>query len=271
MVKIDSEALAEKIAEEYVQINRKTDRRSMRWVYEIRPVNSMQQMVIDSITKNMTCAAKNNVPLCQDTGTPVVFISLPENTCIDGSIFSKTDKAIKSKTIMGLRSSMRSNPFSGQIVHNSPDMHILETKSKKPFFVLMAKGGGSENLTEIRMLMPDADINEISGIIIDTVRKAGAKGCPPYILGIGIGGNADQSLLNSKMAVTGKYPCNRTKEEKAIAEAVMNAEYKIGIQGLGFGPTVTDCRVISGTTHIASMPLSISFQCYQNRVSKRYI
>lgn len=272
MIKLDSDAIASKIAQEYVNINIKADLRNSRWIHNMKPKGSMESMVIDSLKRNMELSAKRKAPLCQDTGTPVVFISLPENACIDGDVFSKTEKALAEITLKkGMRTSMRSSPFSSKPVHNAPDMHIVRSKSAKPSFVLMAKGGGSENLTKLTMLPLFADIKTITDTIIETVENAGSRGCPPYTLGIGLGGNSEQCIINAKMALTGKFSTNTSDYEKEISDRILKHKFGIGIHGLGFGPTVLDCRIRSAVTHIASFPMCIAFQCYLQRVSKKYI
>ncbi len=272
MIKLDSDAIASKIAQEYVNINIKADPRNSRWIHNMKPKGSMQSLVLDSLKKNMKLAENRRTPLCQDTGTPIVFISLPADTYIDGDIFSKTEKALARITLKsGMRSSMRINPFSSKPVHNAPDIHIVRSTSAKPSFVLMAKGGGSENLTKFTMLPLSADIKTITDIIIETVENAGSRGCPPYTLGIGLGGNSEQCIINAKMALTGKFSTNTSDYEKEISERILKHKFNIGIHGLGFGPTVLDCRIKSASTHIASFPMCIAFQCYQQRVSKKYI
>ena len=162
------------------------------------------------------------------------------------------------------------NPFSEkrQILPNNPVIHIINSKRKRVRITIMAKGGGSENVSSLRMMNPSSTPIQIADEIINAIENASSKACPPYIIGAGIGSSIENAALYSKMALSGKFNHNRIKEEKLISDTVMkkSKKLKIGIQGFNFGDTIIDCRVKILPSHIACLPLSIAFNCFQERV-----
>ncbi len=273
---IDSDYLSEKIANAYYSVNIEYNKSIKNIFSKINPKNNMQKMVINTILENYTIAKKNKIPLCQDTGTPVIFIEKPANYIIKNDFENILKKYIaKISKEKGLRLSIINNPLNKKriVLPNPPIVYYLKTNKKKMRIIVMAKGGGSENLNRIFMLTPSISEKEIIEKIVKTVKESGSKGCPPYILGITIGGLFENSAINAKKILTGKFPYNTNKMEKKIANEILKKanELKIGIHGLGFGPTVIDVRLKILSTHIASMPLSITFQCFQERVKSFYI
>ncbi len=271
MKTIDSEYISEIIAQNYSHINIYQNKDIIRYFEKIKVSDPQKQIILKNIKDNAEIAAKRKTPLCQDTGIPVVFIELPENTCIKGNLEKAAIKAMKKISIeSGMRFSIVKNPFSEkrQILPNNPVIHIINSKRKKVRITIMAKGGGSENVSSLRMMNPSSTPIQIADEIINAIENASSKACPPYIIGAGIGSSIENAALYSKMALSGKFNHNRIKEEKLISNTVMkkSKKLKIGIQGFNFGDTIIDCRVKILPSHIACLPLSIAFNCFQERV-----
>ncbi len=268
---IDSEYISGIIAQNYSHINIYQNKDIVRYFKKIRVSDPKKQIILKNINDNADIAAKRKIPLCQDTGIPIIFIELPENTYIKGNLEKATIKAMKKISIeKGLRFSIVKNPFSEkrQVIQNNPIIHIIRSERKKVRITIMAKGGGSENVSLLKMMNPSSTPIQIADEIINAIKKASSKACPPYIIGAGIGSSIENSALYSKMALSGKFNHNRIKEEKFISDIVMkkSKKLKIGIQGFGFGDTIIDCRVKILPSHIACLPLSIGFNCFQERV-----
>lgn len=270
MKKIDKSIVA-KIIELYQNINLKPSPFVKKKIENQKISNEIEKFFIDSYKENNRLAIKNKTPLCQDTGHLSVFIEMPENFCIDFDIENELKKILNKETgRLGFRYSIID--ISGKY-SNSPSVYIFQTKRKNIKVVLMAKGGGSENLSKLFMLNPSISKDDVVEKILESIKEAKDRGCPPYILGIGVGKSSLDSILLSKLALTGKFPHNKKNVEKQISENVLkqSLEIKTGFAGLSFGKTVLDCRVIFGERHIATFPLSIQFNCYQERVGVLYI
>lgn len=236
-----------------------------------KPLNEMQKLFMDSFKENIKLSKKNKTPLCQDTGHITVFIETPENFSLDFNIEEELNKKINLKTEdFGFRYSMVD--WKGRY-NNNVSVYIFQSKRKDLKIVVMAKGGGSENLTRMFTLNPSLSLDEISEYVFKSVVEAKDRGCPPYILGVGIGKSALDSTFLSKKALTGKFSHNRKLVEKRIRDLVLKKteNLKIGYLGLNFGETVLDCRVMVEERHMATLPLTVSFNCYQERVGVLYL
>ncbi|MEO0234362.1 MAG: fumarate hydratase [candidate division WOR-3 bacterium] len=270
MKKIDKSVVG-KIIQLYQNINLKPSSFVKKKIENQKTSNEVEKFFIDSYKENNLLSIKNKTPLCQDTGHLSVFIEIPENFCFGFDLESELRKSLNKETkLLGLRYSIVDN--NGKY-SNSPSVYIFQRKRKNVKIVLLAKGGGSENLSKLFMLNPSTTEDEIVFKIIESVKDAKDRGCPPYILGIGSGKSSLESVMLSKLALTGKFFHNKKYFEKRISEKVLekSLDIKTGFMGLGFGKTVLDCRVIFGERHIATFPLSIQFNCYQERIGVIYL
>ena len=151
---------------------------------------------------------------------------------------------------------------------NQPEV-LLDKATQTTALKLILKGAGSENFTNLKMLVPTASRQDILRHILQTIIDAGGKTCPPNILGIGIGGSAIQAMFNSKRAllrrVGERNPSSEVAEfETSIVKAAN--ELGIGTMGLGGDTTVLDVHIETAGTHTACLPIAISFGCWANRV-----
>lgn len=270
MKKIDKSVVG-KIVNLYKNINIQPSSFVKREIENQKPSNEIEKFFIDCYKENNIIAKKNQTPLCQDTGHLSVFIEVPQNFCFDFDIENELKKILDKETgKIGFRYSIVDHK--GEY-SNSPSVYIFQKKRKNIKIVLMAKGGGSENLSRLFMLNPSASVDEMIENVILSVKEAKDRGCPPYIIGIGVGKSSLDSLFLSKLALTGKFSHNEKDVEKKISEDVLkrSLEIKTGFAGLNFGKTVIDCRVIFGERHIATLPLSVQFNCFQERVGVLYI
>ena len=225
---------------------------------------------------NAELAEKNKIPLCQDCGTVIVFLKIGQDVCLEGmfledAINSGVEQAYKD---FYLRKSIVSDPLrrlnSGT---NTPSViHTDIVKGNSIEVTVYLKGGGSENMTVLKMFRPTASIEEIINFVEESVVNSGPNACPPLHLGIGIGGTADEAVLNSKKAVLreGVSDDNYYAELEATITERLN-KTNIGPLGFGGNNTVAGVYIKQAATHIASLPVAVNMGCHSMRYGKRVI
>lgn len=230
------------------------------------------QDVYKLFKQNAETAKEKKVPLCQDTGTAVVFVEKGDGVRLSGRDLIK---AINRGIAHGykkyyLRKSITADPLRRKNTgDNTPAViHLLPKRGKNLKITLLQKGGGAENLSRIEMLNPVDGRAGVLDFIIDTVKRAGSKGCPPYTVGVGIGGNFETCPHLAKKALIR----NLTKSNKDPYYAKMEDEAlkkinKLGIGPQGFGGKVTAIAVNIeiGPCHIASLPVAVNMECAMHR------
>ena len=133
---------------------------------------------------------------------------------------------------------------------------------------VMPKGFGSENKSRMVMLNPTATDEDVIEFCVDTVRKAGADACPPYILGVGIGGTMEQCTLMAKKALLRPIHSSNPKSHIADIDNMIEQKangLKIGVMGLGGADTVIGVNVMEAPTHIAGLPVAVNVACHALR------
>jgi fumarate hydratase subunit alpha len=228
---------------------------------------------LEAILTSSSLSDEKGLPLCQDTGLVTLFVS--------GELINHLDDVEKAlaHTVQSLtaKSAMRAN-----VVHpltrkntgtntglSEPEV-LIDKSTNKTSMKLILKGAGSENFTNLKMMVPTASRQEILKHILQVVIEAGGKTCPPNILGIGIGGSAIQATFNSKRALLREIGSRHPDPEVAQFEtSILKAanELGIGTMGLGGDTTMLDVHIETAGTHTACLPIAISFGCWANRVA----
>ena len=225
--------------------------------------------VIEKILENAEIASRKKIPICQDTGFPVIFISIGQGVKIEGPITKAIEEGIREGTKEGfLRASIVSDPIKRiNTGDNTPPVIHMETvPGKSVKIVVMAKGAGSENMSGVKMLKPADAENGIKKFVLEQVKNAGANACPPMIIGVGIGGTAEKAMLLAKKACARplKKPSSSTAElEKELLEEV----HSLGIGAAGFDgrTTALAVNVESFPCHIATLPVAVNINCHACR------
>lgn len=227
--------------------------------------------VIDRIIENDLLARNKKVPMCQDTGIVVVFLEVGCEVSFDGDINDAINQGIKEAYTEGyLRKSVVKHPLDRvNTKDNTPGIiHIKYVKGDRLKITVAPKGGGSENMSAIKMLVPADGVNGIKKFVLDVVSLSGGKPCPPIVVGLGIGGDFEKCALLAKEALMREIddinpdPILRQLEEELLAEI-----NKLGIGAMGFGGTQT-CMAVKANAypcHIASLPVAINIQCHAAR------
>ncbi|HOS70664.1 MAG TPA: fumarate hydratase [Bacillota bacterium] len=225
------------------------------------------------ILKNAEIAARNQVPICQDTGLTVVFVELGQDLrVVGGDFYEAINEGVRRGYKNGyLRKSAVDDPFllRKNTGDNTPAIiHTTIVKGDKLKIIIAPKGGGSENMSALRMLTPSEGVKGIKKFVIDTVDKAGSNPCPPVIVGVGIGGTVEMTALIAKKALlrtVGEHNPNSevAKLENELLEEINN----LGIGPQGFGGRITALAVNIETfpAHLASMPVAVNIQCHAAR------
>lgn len=239
--------------------------------------SELGKQVIDQIITNDLIAQKNKVPMCQDTGIVVVFLEIGSQVVFDGDIYEAVNKGVaEAYTEAFLRKSVVDHPLLRKNTKdNSPAItHVKIVPGTDVKITLAPKGGGSENMSLVKMLIPADGVEGIKKLVLDTVFNSGGKPCPPIIVGLGIGGNLEKAALLAKEALmrdlndSSSDPIIKELEDELLVEI-----NKLGVGPMGFGGTTTALAVKINTypCHIASLPVAINIQCHAARHKTRII
>ena len=227
--------------------------------------------VIERIIQNDELAREKQLPICQDTGVAVVFLEVGYDVHFDGDIYEAVNEGVRRAYINGyLRKSVVKHPLDRvNTKDNTPAIvHVKLVKGDKVKIDVAPKGGGSENMSLVKILIPADGVEGIKKLVLDTVFKGGGKPCPPIIVGLGIGGNLEQSALLAKKALLREI--DDVNEDPILAkleEELKEEINKLGVGPMGFGGTQTCLAVkaLAYPCHIASLPLAINIQCHAAR------
>ena len=242
-----------------------------------REASKRARWVLDIIIQNASLAREQKMAICQDTGMVVVFIELGRDVTLDGDLDRAVNKGVKEGYQKGyFRKSIIPDPLTrkGPAGFTPAVIHIKITAGRDFKIILMPKGFGSENVSSLVMLNPTDSTGRIRKVISQAVREKGPNACPPLILGIGIGGTADQALILSKQALL--LPVNHANRNLKVAKLERDILKDInclgiGPMGLGGKTTALGVNILTRPTHIAGMPLAINMSCHALRRASRII
>lgn len=236
------------------------------------------KQVLNQLNENLSIAASDMIPICQDTGMAVIFINVGQEVHFTGGdITDAINEGVREGYVEGyLRKSVVSDPL---IRENTKDntpavIHYSIVPGDEVEITVAPKGFGSENMSRVFMLKPADGIEGVKNAILTAVKDAGPNACPPMVVGVGIGGTFEKCAILAKKALT------RNLEEKSDIEYVRNLESemlekinKLGIGPGGLGGTQTALAVNIETypTHIAGLPVAVNICCHVNRHVKRVL
>lgn len=221
--------------------------------------------ILEQILENADIAKEKHIPLCQDTGIMVIFLEVGRDIHFDYDPYPIINQAVSKAYQDGyLRKSVVNDPFERvNTKDNTPAIiHTKLVDGSKLRIKLLMKGAGSENMSVLKMLLPNAGKEGVKQLVLDTIKEAGGKACPPLLVGIGIGGDLEKAALLAKEALTFDF-INQTAYEKELMAAIN--ELKIGPMGLGGNTTCLGVKVNIYPCHIASLPVAINLQCHAAR------
>jgi len=239
-----------------------------------REKNKRAKDILRAIIENARIAKNEKLAICQDTGMPVVFLEIGQEVGIKGDLKAAVDKGImEGYRKASLRNSIIKNPLSRKTPGYSPAViHTKIAKGNKVKIAVLPKGFGCENKSQLKMFKPTARIEEIKKFIIDSVRSAGPDACPPYVVGIGIGGTADYAGLLAKKALLRKLGA-RSSELGGLEINLLTSINKLNIGPMGLGGKATCLAVAIETypTHIAGLPVAVNISCHALRSAEKIV
>lgn len=228
--------------------------------------------ILRELLENASLARSEKIPLCQDTGMVVVFVEIGQDVrVVGGSLTDAINLGVaKGYTEGYLRKSVVGDPLRRvNTGDNTPAVIYYDIVPGEIFrLTVMPKGFGSENCTALGMLKPADGLEGVKGFIVDAVDRAGPNPCPPVVVGVGIGGTADKSLLLAKRALL--RPVENRHSDPFIAG--LEDELKEKINALGYGPaglggrtTALAVHIETYPTHIAGLPVAVCLNCHALR------
>ena len=229
--------------------------------------------VLSQIIENDKIAAKEEIPLCQDTGMAVLFVEYGDKVVIeDGSFDEAVNEGVRQAYEEGcLRKSVVADPVFDRVNTRDNTPAIIHTKIVSGNTIKITAGGkgfGSENMSAIRMLTPSYGVEGVKQFILDTVFKAGPNPCPPIVVGVGIGGTFERAAQLAKKATFRPIDTKNEDERYADLEDELLAEINkmgFGPAGLGGNTTAIGVNIETSPTHIAGMPVAVNICCHAAR------
>jgi fumarate hydratase subunit alpha len=235
---------------------------------------SLAQKVFDILLQNAEIAERESLPLCQDTGIPVILVRISEGLTIPTGLESAINAGIAEAVKEGYLRASVAHPLTRENTGtNTPAIIHYEVvpEGKLIEIWVMPKGCGSENMSRLAMLKPADGIEGIKNFVLETVKLAGPNPCPPLIVGVGVGGSFEHCAFLAKKALFRELGTpNPDPKVKALEEELLSEINKLGIGPLGFGgkTTALAVHVEVAHTHIASLPVAVNFLCHSARIAK---
>ena len=235
--------------------------------------------ILEQLIENARIAADEKIPLCQDTGLAVVFVEQGSEVAVNSptddtqaTLFDAINAGVAAGYEKGhLRKSVVADPLNKRRNTGSNTPAIIHQQilpGEKLKLTVMTKGGGCENKSQFRMFRPTAEKKEIIDWIVDVVGSAGADACPPFVVGVGIGGDFELSCLLSKKALCRNLDQKNSDEFYAELETDLLSRINalgLGPQGLGGDTTALSVLIETAACHIASLPVAVNIECHSHR------
>lgn len=235
--------------------------------------------VMDLLMQNASIAGEERIPICQDTGLAIVWLHIGQDVhLIDGDVNEAVNRGVsRGYHDNYLRASSVSDPLFDRknTGNNTPAVLYTEIVPGEDVTVeFMAKGFGSENKSMIKMLTPAEGIEGVKAFVLSVIKTAGPNACPPFVIGVGIGGTFDSCAVLSKRALlrpvsqSNPDPRYRKLEDDLLA---MANELKIGPMGLHGSTTALKIQIEQAPTHIAGLPCAVNMCCHVCRHARTVI
>ncbi|HML05027.1 MAG TPA: fumarate hydratase [Methanobacterium sp.] len=231
----------------------------------------LARLNLKAILDNIEAAEKLGVPMCQDTGLPIVFVKLGKvevENLIEGikkGVAKATEEVPLRPNVVNPITRENTGDNTGNLM---PQVDIELVEDEILQLTAFPKGIGSENNNALKMALPGEGIEGIKKFVLDTVIAAGGKPCPPIVVGVGIGGSSDLAMKLAKKSLLSKIGERNPDETLAKLEEEMLNEINqtgIGPMGLGGKTTALDVKILTADTHTAGLPIGVCIQCWAAR------
>jgi len=236
----------------------------------------LAKKILADLIENFDIAERQMVPLCQDTGTTVVFVELGQEVhIVGGSLEAAIHEGVGRGYTEGfLRASIVAHPFSTRqnTKNNTPAIIHYEIVSGNALHLkVLPKGAGCENMSRFANFLPRTGKDAIIDFVLRTVEESGGNPCPPLVIGVGIGGTAEYAMTMAKKAVARGVGTHDSDPEVAALEDEMRTKVNalgVGPQAVGGINTALTVNIITHPTHIASLPVGVNIQCHSARLKE---
>ena len=239
-----------------------------------REESPLGREVIEKLLENAEVACEECVAFCQDTGYAVFFVEVgTEVRFVGGEIAEAIDEGVRRGYVEGyLRKSIVRSPIERTNTgDNTPAIVYYELVPGEGLkLTMLAKGGGCDNMSALRMLTPAEGLPAMKRFVVETVERAGPNASPPVTVGVGIGGTFEKAALLAKKGLT--RPSGEPNPDPELAkleEELLEEINATGIGPAGYGGTVTALAVHieSFPTHIAAFPVAVNLDCHSHRTA----
>jgi tartrate/fumarate subfamily iron-sulfur-dependent hydro-lyase alpha chain len=234
--------------------------------------------VIGQLLANCEIAAADRVPLCQDTGTAWVRLTLGADGPCPGDLQGIVDDAVaRAYRDFGLRMSMVRDALADRTNTGDNTPAILEVALRPGTGAevdVMLKGGGSDNASALAMLPPSASASGVRDFVLRVVADKADGACPPLLVGVAVGGTFDTVAALAKKALLREIGTPAASPEAAALETELLAAVNatgIGPGGLGGRTTALAVHVVTAPCHIAALPAAVNLGCCAVRSAHREI
>lgn len=235
-----------------------------------RETGDLAKNILDLLVTNADIASRERIPVCQDTGTCIVFLFLGQEVLIRGDLQAAIQEGVRQGYDEGyLRKSVCDPLTRKNTGTNTPAViHTEIVPGDTVKICFLPKGCGSENMSGLAMLPPSSGIEGVIRYVTERVWQAGSNPCPPIIVGVGIGGNFEKAALLAKTALLRPVGESSGREDVAELEQKLLAEINAkgqGVHGFGGINTALAVHVETFSCHIASLPVAVNIQCHAHR------
>ncbi len=237
-----------------------------------REESAIGRQVLTRMLENAAVAREESAPICQDTGLAIVFVELGQDVHVAGGLLNAAiEEGVRQAYEDGFFRKSVCDPLTrANTGDNTPAViHVEMAAGDRVRLTVMPKGGGSENMSSVAMLLPTAGREGIRRHVVEAVLKAGPNPCPPVIVGVGIGGSIEESLIIAKKSLLRPLGQKNNGDErlKELEQDILADVNRMGGGPQGFGGTVSALavHVEMKPCHIASLPVAVNIQCHVAR------
>lgn len=230
------------------------------------------KQILGQLRENLDIAAKDMIPICQDTGMAVVFLEIGQDVHLEGGFLEDAvNEGVRQGYTEGyLRKSVVGDPILRENTKdNTPAViHTRIVGGDRVKIKVAPKGFGSENMSRVFMLKPADGLEGVKHAILTAVKDAGPNACPPMVVGVGVGGTFEKCALMAKEALTREAGSHSSISwVRELEEEMLEKVNSLGIGpgGLGGSTTAFAVNVNTYPTHIAGLPVAVNICCHVNR------
>jgi fumarate hydratase subunit alpha len=241
-----------------------------------RESSPLAKDLLDLLLVNADIASRERMPVCQDTGISVVFVSVGNDLKVNGDLEEAVQEGVRRGYVDGYLRMSVCDPLTRKNTNtNTPAIVHLESHAGNDLKIFyLPKGCGSENMSRLRMLPPSAGITGIVDFVCETVFAAGPNPCPPLVIGVGIGGSFEKAAILAKRSLF--RPLGAPHPRRDVAELEESIRRRLnkdgqGVEGMGGNNTALAVHIEVFPSHIASLPVAVNIQCHAHRHKEKVL